>query len=168
MKIDDSGVEANASQQSRDVPIPAPAAGATSVHELNARLIEGSQDCIKVLDMEGRLLSMNAGGMKILEICDLQPLLGSSWIDFWQDEHREAARKAVQTARSGGVGRFVGFFVTTQTKTPKWWDVSVSPVLDAQGKPEMLVASSRDVTEYKRAERALRTLAAGNAAATGD
>ncbi len=62
------------------------------------------------------------------------------------------------------MGRFVGFFATTQTKTPKWWDVSVSPVLDAQGKPEMLLASSRDVTEYKRAERALRTLAAGTAA----
>jgi PAS domain S-box-containing protein len=131
-------------------------------------LIAGSQDCIKVLDLEGRLLSMNAGGMKVLEICDLQPLLGSSWIDFWQGEHREAARNAVQKARTGEVGRFVGFFATTQSKTPKWWDVSVSPVLDAQGKPEMLVASSRDVTAYKRAERALRTLAAGTAAATGD
>src|SRR5271167_196262 len=50
------------------------------------RLIEGSPDCIKVLDLEGRLISMNAGGMKLLEICDLQPLLGSSWIDFWKGE----------------------------------------------------------------------------------
>jgi PAS domain S-box-containing protein len=139
-----------------------------ALSNFNSRLIEDSQDCIKVLDLEGRLVSMNSGGMKILEICDLQPLLGSDWVDFWQDEHREAARKAVQTARSGGVGRFVGFFATTQTKTPKWWDVSVSPVLDAQGKPEMLLASSRDVTAYKRAERALRTLSTGTAAATGD
>lgn len=134
----------------------------------NTRLVEDSQDCIKVLDLEGRLLSMNAGGMKVLEICDLQPLVGSRWIDFWQGEHRDAAQNAVQTARTGGVGRFVGFFATTQTKTPKWWDVSVTPILDAQGKPEMLLASSRDVTAYKRAERALRTLSAGTAAATGD
>ncbi|HTL55432.1 MAG TPA: sigma 54-interacting transcriptional regulator, partial [Candidatus Limnocylindrales bacterium] len=127
-----------------------------------------SQDCIKVLDLEGRLLSMNAGGMKLLEICDLGPIIGSSWIDFWTGEDREAARDAVKTATEGGVGRFVGFFPTTLTKTPKWFDVSVSPLLDARGKPEMLVAASRDVTVYKRAERALRTLAEGTAAATGD
>src|SRR6266567_4020260 len=82
----------------------------TATADLKARLIEDSQDCIKVLDLEGRLLSMNAGGMKLLEICDLGPIIGSSWIDFWDGEDREAARNAVQTARQGGVGRFVGFF----------------------------------------------------------
>jgi PAS domain S-box-containing protein len=146
-----------------------PSAGAlTATADFKARLIEDSQDCIKVLDLDGRLLSMNAGGMKLLEICDLGPILGSSWIDFWAGEDREAARNAVRTARQGGVGRFVGFFATTRTKTPKWFDVSVSPILDAEGKPEMLVAASRDVTVYKRAEKALRTLAEGTAAATGD
>ena len=136
--------------------------------DFNTRLIEDSQDCIKVLDLEGRLRSMNAGGMKLLEICDLGPIIGSSWIDFWKGEDREAACNAVQTARQGRVGRFVGFFATTQTRTPKWFDVAVSPILDEKGDPEMLVASSRDVTVYKRAERALRTLAEGTAAATGD
>jgi PAS domain S-box-containing protein len=141
---------------------------ATASADFKARLIEHSQDCIKVLDLEGRLLSMNAGGMKLLEICDLGPLIGSTWTDFWDGEDREAARNAIQSARQGGVGRFVGFFATTQTKTPKWFDVSVSPIVNAQGEPELLVAASRDVTIYKRAERALRTLAEGTAAATGD
>ena len=35
--------------------------------EFNTRMVEGSQDCIKVLDLDGRLLSMNAGGMAVLE-----------------------------------------------------------------------------------------------------
>src|SRR5262249_20950144 len=103
----------------------------TATADFKARLIEDSQDCIKVLDLEGHLLSMNAGGMKLLEICDLGPILGSSWIEFWSGEDGEAARNAVGTARQGGVGRFVGFFATTRTKTPKWFDVSVSPILDA-------------------------------------
>ena len=144
------------------------AGASTATADFKARLIEDSQDCIKVLDLEGRLLSMNAGGMKLLEICDLGPIIGSSWIDFWNGEDREAACNAVKTATQGGIGRFVGFFPTTLTKTPKWFDVSVSPILDARGKPEMLVAASRDVTMYKRAERALRTLAEGTAAAIGD
>src|SRR6266446_2924626 len=93
--------------------------------DFKTRLIEGSQDCIKVLDLDGRLLSMNAGGMKVLEICDLTPLIGSSWIDFWQGADREKARAAVTAARGGGMGRCVGFFATTKSKTPKWWDVVV-------------------------------------------
>src|SRR5215475_14213972 len=109
---------------------------ATAPGDEAIRLLEGSLDCIKVLDLEGRLLSMNAGGMKVLEICELESVLGSSWIDFWRSTDREAARKAVQMARHGGVGRFVGFFATTQTKTPKWWDVLVTPITNAEGMPE--------------------------------
>ncbi len=135
--------------------------------DFQTRLIEGSPDCIKVLDLEGRLLSMNAGGMKALEICDLTPIIGASWIDFWEGTDRDAAQAAVAAARQGGVGRFVGFFPTTQTKTAKWWDVVISLILDERGKPEKLLAASRDVTESKRAERALRAIAEETAAATG-
>jgi PAS domain S-box-containing protein len=124
--------------------------------EFKTRLIEGSRDCLKVLDLEGRLLSVNAGGMAALEICDLGPVVGSSWIDFWEGADREAARQAVNQARTGGVGRFVGFFATRQTKTPKWWDVVVNAILGADGKPEKLLAVSRDVTELKQAEQRLR------------
>src|SRR5881397_2942134 len=107
--------------------------------DLTTRLIEGSPDCIKVLDLDGRLLSMNVGGMKALEICDLAPVIGSLWVDFWEGADREAARGAVKAARDGGVGRFVGFFATAQTKTPKWWHVIVSPIPDADGRPEKLL-----------------------------
>src|SRR5712664_26095 len=68
--------------------------------DFTTRLIEGSPDCIKVLDLDGRLLAMNAGGMAVLEICDLKPFIGALWIDFWQGEDRKAAQAAVQTARN--------------------------------------------------------------------
>ncbi len=90
---------------------------------------------------------MNAGGMAVLEICDLKPLVGSSWIDFWQGADREAARAAVEAARSGKIGRFVGFFPTTQTRKPIWFHVLVSAIVDQSGKVERLLASSRDVTD---------------------
>src|ERR1044071_9505000 len=96
---------ASAKRAPRSAPPARPGEG-----DLPTRVVEESPDCIKVLDLDGRLLSMNAGGMKLLEICDLEPLLGSSWIDFWTGADREAARNAIETARSGGIGRFVGFF----------------------------------------------------------
>ncbi|HVO26149.1 MAG TPA: sigma 54-interacting transcriptional regulator [Candidatus Margulisiibacteriota bacterium] len=144
---------------SQGVHVPDPQAMLEALRaseEFKTRLIESSRDCIKVLDLEGRLLSMNAGGMEVLEICDLGPFLNTSWVDFWQGEDREQARVAVAAARAGQVGRFVGYFATRQTATPLWFDVVVNAIRDADGKPYRLLALSRDVTELKRAEDALR------------
>lgn len=132
-----------------------------------SRLIESSQDWIEVLDVEGRLLATNAGGRRALEICDLASVIGSSWIDFWHGPDRQAARAAVEKARQGGTGRFVGFFPTTQTRRPKWWDVVISPIGDTTGKAEKLLAISRDVTEWKRADQLLRTITDGTGPVTG-
>jgi PAS domain S-box-containing protein len=61
----------------------------------------------------------------------------------------------VQAAKDGGIGRFIGYFETRTSRQPRWWDVVVSPIYDASGKPERLLALSRDVTEQKKNELAL-------------
>ena len=124
--------------------------------EFKTRLIACSRDCIKVLDLEGRLIFMNEGGMQELEICDLGPVLGNSWIDFWEGADREAARAAVEQARRGDIGRFTGFFATRVRQQPRWWDVVVSPIRDSAGNPQQILALSRDVTAQKLSENALR------------
>jgi PAS domain S-box-containing protein len=124
--------------------------------EFAARLIESSHDCIKVLDLKGHLLSMNAHGMTALEIFDFAPLVGSPWVEFWQGQDREHARAAIEQARQGQVGRFTGYFPTTHTKIPKWWDVSITAILDKDGQPEELLVVSHDITELKQAEQLLR------------
>ena len=124
--------------------------------EFAARLIESSSDCIKVLDLKGHLLSINAHGLTALEICDFGPLLGSPWVEFWDWKDREHAKAALEQARQGRVGRFTGYFPTMQMNTPKWWDVSVTAILDKDGQPEKLLAVSRDVTELKQTEQLLR------------
>jgi PAS domain S-box-containing protein len=123
--------------------------------ELKSRLIACSRDCIKILDLEGRLLFMNEGGMQVLEICDIGPFLNGPWVEFWDGPDREAAKAAVQAAKDGGIGRFVGYFETRTSRQPRWWDVVVSPVYDASGRPERLLALSRDVTQHKKNETAL-------------
>ena len=136
--------------------------------ELKARIIDGSRDCIKLLDLDGRLLSMNAGGRESLEICDFSTVANRPWVDFWEgDADREAARAAVAAARTGATGRFVGYFETVQTRRPRWFDVVVSPILDAQGRPETILAVSRDVTERKRSEDLFRTLTESTVSSTG-
>jgi formate hydrogenlyase transcriptional activator len=94
--------------------------------------------------------------MQELEICDLGPVLGKSWIDFWEGADREAARAAVEQARRGEIGRFTGFFATRIRQQPRWWDVVVSPIRDSAGNPQQILALSRDVTAQKLSENALR------------
>ena len=117
-------------------------------------IIKSSPDCIKVLDLDGNLLSMQSG-QALLGIDDIQPLLNTSWLAFWEGEHRLAAQAALALAAAGQSDRFVGFFRTFRGE-PKWWDVAVSPILDALGQPEYLLAVSRDITERKQAEDSLR------------
>ena len=123
----------------------------------NRSIIESSPDCIKVLDLEGNLLSM-LSGQQLLGIEDIRPFLNKSWIDLWKDGDKQAARAAIAVALAKGIGNFVGFFRTYRDE-PKWWDVAISPILDAHGKPSRLLAVSRDVTGQRRREMNLEFLA---------
>ncbi len=120
-------------------------------------ILQSSPDCIKVLDLSGTLLSMPSG-QALLGITDIAPFLNKSWIDFWQGEHRALAQAAVRRAAAGGTGQFIGFFISL-SGVPKWWDVLISPILDADGQPAQLLAVSRDITVRKHAEINLAFLA---------
>jgi len=108
-----------------------------------------------VLDLEGRLLWMNEGGTQALEICDFGQFANSSWIQLWEGDDINSARGAVEAARKGGIRRFTGYLATRATKQPRWWDVVVTPIWNAEGRTERLLAISRDVTEHKQNENAL-------------
>ncbi|MGB3187954.1 MAG: PAS domain S-box protein [Limnoraphis sp.] len=127
-----------------------------SSEEFNRRIIESSADCIKVLDLEGRLLSMNSGGQLILEIHDLQPFLDQPWVKFWQDRDHPKAEKAIHLAKVGGTSRFQGY-CPTQKGQSKWWDVIVTPIFGKQQQVEQILCLSRDITNLKEAENALRS-----------
>ena len=149
-------------RQAREALERARAEGRQATEELRAseefksRLIACSRDCIKVLDLDGLLLFVNEGGLQELEICDLAPFLNQPWVNFWHGDDRQAAVATVEAARSGTVGRFTGYFPTVGSSKPRWWDVMVGPIRDSAGKPERLLAVSRDITEAKLAEIALR------------
>ncbi|MFQ4138205.1 PAS domain S-box protein [Nodosilinea sp. PGN35] len=123
--------------------------------EFKDRLLESSPDCIKVLDIDGRLLYMNAGGMCIMEIDDLTPYLQQEWIHLWGDEYRSLAQQALEAARAGDVSIFRGFCPTAKG-TPKWWEVIVSPIQGESGQTEQVLSVSRDISDRKQVELRLQ------------
>jgi signal transduction histidine kinase len=132
--------------------------------EFAQKVVESSVDCIKVLDMEGRLEYMSEPGQRALEIEDIAPFLGRRWVDFWKEEDRPRAEAALARAQAGGVGSFQGDCATLGG-TLKSWDVRITPALNREGSLERLIAVSRDITEIKQAQMAL--MQAEKLAATG-
>ncbi|MEQ1669338.1 MAG: PAS domain S-box protein [Hyphomicrobium sp.] len=119
------------------------------------RLLASSPDCVKLLDVDGRLKFMNENGLGLLEIDSFNSLDNRKWVEFWPDDLRPAVEKAIQEARSGTIGHFSGYCPTAKG-TPKWWDVKLSPVYDNSGQLIWLLCVSRDVSSQKEAENALR------------
>lgn len=126
--------------------------------EMFARsVVESSPDCIKVLDLEGRLQFMNGPGLCTMEIDDFRQVQGQVWAEFWPPDTRPEVARSMQVARQGEHGRFVAF-CPTRKGTPKWWDVSVAPVLGDDGHPTKLLSISREITGMKQAEERLRLM----------
>jgi PAS domain S-box-containing protein len=114
--------------------------------EFNRSILESSTDCIKVLELDGKLVSMNGPGLCALETDDFTSFKGSPWPNLWEGDGKAMAHKALADARSGGVGHFTAPCKTARGNL-KYWDVIVTPMVDASGAPKRLVSVSRDVTQ---------------------
>src|ERR1044072_2091427 len=121
--------------------------------ELVRCVLAGSGDCIKILDLDGRLQFMSEGGKRVMEVDGLSALKGCAWPDFWEGAGNADAKAAVAAALRGETGRFTGA-ANTAKGTPRHWDVQVSPIFGADGKPTHLLSISKDITvEHRAAER---------------
>lgn len=129
--------------------------------EFMRQLVEHSPDCIKVLDAEARLGSMNAFGMRQLAIDDFETVRGRDWRTFFSGDDRVAADRVFTEALHGRSARFEGY-CPTQRGEPRWWSVVATPLGSADGVTRVLVVS-RDVTESHRAALGARFLADASA-----
>ncbi|MGN6134815.1 MAG: PAS domain S-box protein, partial [Aureliella sp.] len=121
----------------------------------NRSILESSGDCIKVLDLDGRLISINDSGLRALEVDDVAQIQGEPLTSLWPQEDHSVVVAAYEAAVAGGVGHFVGQCPTAKG-TLKWWDVLITPILGDNGKPERLLSISRDITQSRTMEQAIQ------------
>ena len=121
-------------------------------------VLAASSDCIKVLDLDAKLAFMSEGGKRVMEVSDFNAVAGCPWPSFWEGEGNRAANAAIAAARAGVASGFQGY-ADTMTGNRRYWDVQVSPILGADGKPERILSISRDITDLKAAEEARAVLA---------
>ena len=118
---------------------------------LRRSLFSESADCQKVLDEHGRLVELNERCAALLGTGGTETALGKPLESLWREADRPRVRAAVEQARTTGVGSFTGM---TDGPPARWWDVRITRVL-LDGRPPVLLASSRDITERITEQRRL-------------
>lgn len=121
-------------------------------------VLAASDDCIKVISLDGALSFMSEGGQRVMEVSDFNAIKGCPWPDFWAGQGHGDAVAAIEAARSGRSSRFQGA-AHTAAGNPRFWDVQVSPIIGPDGGVESILSVSRDITALKEAENRQQLLA---------
>src|SRR5687768_2765498 len=118
-------------------------------------LIDTEPECVKLLDAQGRLLEMNAAGLRMVEAEGADAVLGQCVYGLVVPEHAAAFRSLTERVCRGERGtlefELVGF-----KGTRRWMETHAVPFRDEASGETRLLAITRDITERRRAEQALR------------
>ncbi|MDP9109729.1 MAG: PAS domain-containing protein [Pseudomonadota bacterium] len=118
-------------------------------------VFEGSPDCVKLLDADGHILAMNRNGLCAMEIDDFKTIQGAEWSTLWTEENRHAIEAAVVAARNGR-NYSLNLACPTAKGSPRWWEVTVSPIVGEHGEVSRILSVSRDITEARFATEKVR------------
>ncbi|OJW21039.1 MAG: hypothetical protein BGO51_26060 [Rhodospirillales bacterium 69-11] len=119
-------------------------------------VVESSTECIKVLDLEGRLLFMNSAALRRHDLRDFALVAGRYWASLLPGTMVAEVEHAIAAAKDGQSVQFTGH--SHVGDVPKWWDVIVSPISDDEGAVTRILAISRDITEKRSAQEQITRL----------
>jgi len=134
-------------------------------HEAEARLreserrfraiFEAGPECVKLVTPDGELLEMNAAGLAMLEADSVAEVRTRGVLNFVLPEYRAAFGALHQQVIEGVPGMFE-FEATGLRGTRLWLETHAVPMRDASGRVVMSLDFTRDITERKLSDTALR------------
>lgn len=122
-------------------------------------VLNASQDCVKLLELDGTMSFMSENGMCVMEVDAFDAIAGRPWPELWPAPMHPQLHDALARARAGERVSFEAACPTAKG-TLKWWHVSVLPVRHGDGPVQKILASSRDITERVLREQDQRDHAA--------
>ncbi len=138
-----------------------------NLEQVHRRLTEGAPDAIFTLDARGMFLSANPAALKFSGYSESE-LLGRPILDLVPAPERPRVLARISDRiRSGGDGEVFVTEMVDRQGCRRYMEVTSRVLVPARGEP-CLEGVARDVTERKRAEDALKSLAAMAAREAGD
>jgi len=157
LRIDEEGRPFGVEGITRDITEHKRAEGVlTESEELHRTLCDALPNAVTMTNLDGQITYVSRRAMELQGVTKAEDLLGQDVSDLIAPEDRESTSAALLGAlKNGSVGR-VECSIQRRDGSVFPGDLSVSVVPDANGKPKGFVGITRDLTERKRAEEALR------------
>lgn len=118
-------------------------------------IIETQPECVKLLNEEGVVLRMNRAGLEMLEANSPDQVLGHYVEEIITPAYRQAFKTLTQQVFAGESGH-LEFEVQAIKGGHRWFDTHAVPLRDAQGQITALLAVTRNITDRKQNENALK------------
>ena len=116
----------------------------------NRSLVQSIPFCIHEIDLNGRILSMNAAGQKMIGIKDEAEIIGHSYLKLIKKEDYERVTEYFAQACQGKEVEFE--FQVTKKGESIYYRKSFIAIRDAADQITSIMGTTEDITERKKAE----------------
>jgi len=118
-------------------------------------IIDTEPECVKIVASDGTLLLMNPAGLAMIEVDCADAVLGRSVFPLVAPEYRAAFRALIEEGSRGGKGA-LQFEIIGYKGTRRWLETHTTPLRNDRLEIVGVLGITRDISERKRAEEALR------------
>lgn len=118
-------------------------------------IFDNEPECVKVLDLNGRLLEMNPAGLAMIDADNLSEAAGQDVANLVVPEHRTAFRDLTRSVSEGKSGTLI-FEIEGLKGTHRWLETHAVPLRDHAGSVEAILGITLDITERRRVEEELQ------------
>lgn len=149
--LNDPGVEAIVANF-HDITLAKQAEEKLRLNEERLRaIIENEPECVKVVDLSGKLIDMNVAGLRMLAANSLDQLKGQDVMSLIHPEdvhvYREMHKKSCL-----GEPASAGFRVVNLEQNIMWMETNSVPLKNSEGTIYAVLSVTRDVTERKKTQ----------------
>jgi len=118
-------------------------------------IVDTEPECVKLIAPNGTLMEMNPAGLAMIEADSLEQVRGTPITSIVAPEYRHAFAALHKRVMDGETGT-LEFEIIGLKGTRRWLETRAVPLRTTSEKIEALLGVTRDITEHKRAEAALR------------
>jgi len=122
---------------------------------LHQAIFDSGPECVKVFGLDGALVQMNRAGLAIFEVESSGEAQAFGVMNFIQPDYHERFLALHRLGAGGGSGALL-FQLRGKRGALRWLDMHATALRDGDGKVTGVLGVTRDVTDRKQAEEALR------------
>ncbi|MCZ4695570.1 PAS domain S-box protein [Ancylomarina euxinus] len=118
-------------------------------------ILETEPECVKILDLEGKLVYMNPAGLNMIDADNLDQVLGLSMLPLIGEEYKKTFADLIVRTLKGGGGK-LEFQVTGLKGRKIWLETNSVPLRLQNDEITGVLGITRDITDRKKVEKKLK------------